>query len=498
VCFANPGNYTTVSRNKYTLPKRKRQTVQSAQNQDIMRPQRFRNTAMRVGWRLAFAALLLVNSNFLIAQRTTGGRSAPNRSPVRSSAPSSSPTSDAPFATRATTHHADEEARVEFRSETVLVQVPAVVTNKSGEHVRGLSRSDFRVFENGKEQKIQSFEEVEPTRVPLHAPAEWRIQQSGRNFARFASDPGQAISLVAITGSGLKVLHGLTSDPSALTQALKKVNGELPALQGVDIDVEAAVAVSDSLAPTADFVLGASSPQAVANDESALQDFVLRGDVAIAGMQQDRAIEITMRAFLNIAASLSGVSGRKSLIWATGGFPFRIDSPAAVPGGYLSVLYERAMESLNDAEIAVYPVDVRSLMNYSPTADVTYSPRNVSGPAFARSLAARSWLQNSKIDTLHDSAEMTGGRAFYNTNDLVSSFKRTTDDSSSYYLLGYYLDTKNDKPGWRQLKMASLCTAFHRLFKERLVLTRWQTSRPEGSRTIIILICLSGSIPSAS
>ena len=27
------------------------------------------------------------------------------------------------------------------------------------------------------------------------------------------------------------------------------------------------------------------------------------------------------------------------------------------------------------------------------------------------------------------------------------------DDSSSYYLLGYYLDTKNTKPGWRQLKV---------------------------------------------
>jgi hypothetical protein len=72
-----------------------------------------------------------------------------------------------------------------------------------------------------------------------------------------------------------------------------------------------------------------------------------------------------------VANSLSGVSGRKSLIWATGGFPFYIDSPAAVPGGYLSVLYERAMQSLNDAEVAVFPVDVRGLLNYSPTADVS-------------------------------------------------------------------------------------------------------------------------------
>jgi hypothetical protein len=48
---------------------------------------------------------------------------------------------------------------------------------------------------------------------------------------------------------------------------------------------------------------------------------------------------------------------------------------------------------------------------------------------------------------------MTGGRAFYNNNDLANSFRRAVGDSSSYYLLGYYLDTKNTKPGWRHLKV---------------------------------------------
>jgi hypothetical protein len=49
---------------------------------------------------------------------------------------------------------------------------------------------------------------------------------------------------------------------------------------------------------------------------------------------------------------------------------------------------------------------------------------------------------------------MTGGKAYYNTNDLASSFKRAADDASSYYLLGYYLDANNNnKSGWRQLKV---------------------------------------------
>ncbi len=48
---------------------------------------------------------------------------------------------------------------------------------------------------------------------------------------------------------------------------------------------------------------------------------------------------------------------------------------------------------------------------------------------------------------------MTGGRAFYNTNDLTTSFKRAADDAANYYLLSYYLDTKNTKAGWRALKV---------------------------------------------
>ena len=48
---------------------------------------------------------------------------------------------------------------------------------------------------------------------------------------------------------------------------------------------------------------------------------------------------------------------------------------------------------------------------------------------------------------------MTGGKAFYNTNDLAASFKRAADDASSYYLVGYYLDTQHHNAGWRQLKV---------------------------------------------
>jgi hypothetical protein len=159
-----------------------------------------------------------------------------------------------------------------------------------------------------------------------------------------------------------------------------------------------------------------------------------------------------MNAFLGIAWSLSGVPGRKSLIWATGGFPFAMDSPSSVPGGYLSLLDERTMLALNDAQVSVYPVDTRGLAN-SPSFVKGNHSGAFSGTAVSRQISNRMWLQQSKIDTLNDFADITGGKAFYNTNDLAGSFKLAADDASSYYMLGYYLDTKNNKPGWRKLQV---------------------------------------------
>jgi VWFA-related protein len=247
-------------------------------------------------------------------------------------------------------------------------------------------------------------------------------------------------------------ISGLTNDPDSLLNALKKVRGEFPTMEGVDERAQLAAGggATSGVGPILSLVGGSILWQG--DPAAAIRQFVVQGDAAVAGYAQARAIENTMQAFLSIAWSLSGVPGRKSLIWATGGFPFIMDSPSAVPGGSLSVLYERAMEALNDAQISVYPVDVRGLVNMSSIGGG--KGRGVrNGQALAVNNVDRAWLQGSKVDTLKDFAEMTGGKAYYNSNDLAAGFKRAVDDSTSYYLIGYYLDTHNTKPGWRKLKV---------------------------------------------
>lgn len=434
--------------------------------------------------RFLFAVVVAFQSFNLMAQKPGGGgrvgsttRAArPVTTPSRANVPNALPS-------HPTSAHAYDESQVEFKSQTILVEVPVVVTDKSGNHVHGLTKDDFQLAESGKDQRIASFEEVVAQTTPMQTrpplPGEFsNLTMKGeqpRSITVVALDsintpfldqtygrkqllkylannlqPNQTFALVAMTSRGVKLIHGLSADPAQLIDALKKTSGELPALTGIDQDAQADAAAGDinsGLSGFDSFAIGSLD-----NNLALLDQFVAEDNALIAQFQQQRAIEATMRAFLGIAWSLSGVPGRKSLVWATGGFPFYLDSPSTVPGGYLSELYERTMSALSDSEISVYPVDVRGLVNTSPIVDVTNTGQR-NGSAALRQVLNRSWLQNSSIETLRDFAEMTGGRAFYNSNDISGGFKRAADDGSSFYMLGYYLDTKNSKPGWRSLKV---------------------------------------------
>src|ERR1700687_6295764 len=54
----------------------------------------------------------------------------------------------------------ENNSEVKFTARTELVLIPTLVTDKSGNHISGLKKEDFRVLENGAEQKIATFEEI--------------------------------------------------------------------------------------------------------------------------------------------------------------------------------------------------------------------------------------------------------------------------------------------------------------------------------------------------
>ena len=406
------------------------------------------------------------------------------------------------------------QAGVTFTSRTELVLVPVVVQDKSGEPVAGLTKDDFELQENGKSKPISTFEEVKTLTKRPSRPAPLRgiytnelnndstpkrmtifaldlvntpfldqsyARQQLIKFLAKRVDSQEPIALVVIKRNGISVLHDFTSDPAVLVAALKKVSGEIPGVQGVGVGEETSASALEGNAVNV-------AAEAVAHENPGLAEVLglnsfvnaLGPEDAFVMLAEREAIMVTLESFQHVAEAYAGVPGRKSLIWATAAFPFGLDpvtgtilSPTVYHQGAiqstgsglergtgnlpplpsstsvqtgedlksLEPLYQRTLQMLNDASISVYPVDARGLLVFFPGADTS----RIDGVA-----AYNKALFDSSRDTMVGFADMTGGKAYYNRNDLDTAFRKAADDSASYYMLGYYLE-RNPKPGWHKL-----------------------------------------------
>jgi VWFA-related protein len=359
-----------------------------------------------------------------------------------------------------------------FSARSELVLVPAIVTDGSGAHVANLSKDDFSVLENGVEQKIATFEEVKATAAPVHRamgpagefsnlsptllaqPRRVNIivldlintpfsdqAYARRELMKYLAQSissGDLTTLLTMNRGGIKIVVDFTTDPAVLVAALKKVRGTADLMAGENVDAIAADADAQA------------DPTSVNAAASSISDLFTHMEAESARFQQQISTQATLDAFEGIANAYAGVPGRKALIWMTAAFPFDLPKPGDIHAGIFMTAYQRVFEKLNNANIAVYPVDARGLVYGGPSAAdrITINPRNPGGVMRAR----MSRLRDS-MDTMNTFADMTGGRAFYNTNDLTKAVARASEDSASYYVLGYYLKNDLDKPGWRKLQV---------------------------------------------
>jgi len=65
------------------------------------------------------------------------------------------------------------------------------------------------------------------------------------------------------------------------------------------------------------------------------------------------------------------------------------------------------------------------------------------GSAQASEISRASEAIIASHSTMNSVADQTGGKAFYNTNNLEKAIRDSMDDGSAYYTLGYYPENKN-------------------------------------------------------
>jgi VWFA-related protein len=348
-----------------------------------------------------------------------------------------------------------DKRTVTFKSRSELVLVPVVVRDKYGRHISGLGREQFRVFEDGKPLRLTQFEEIKsatatlvqkplvpegvytnlvtPDQSPrqvaiimldmLNTPLadQARARDELLKYLARSVNANTPTSLLVLSHKGVRVLHDFAVEPRVLAAALSKAASQNP---------DTHLPPPSSQMSLNDAVLQMADPRLISEaiDAASARPGTL--------FRQANAIAATMEAFQHIAQSFAGVPGRKALIWATASFPFTVMEDTGIVGqGQPSSLYERTMQMLANANIAVYPVDVRGLVVFGGAGDYDEA------------------THPQTIGTMEMFAQMTGGRAFYNRNNLHRAFEEATEESNAYYLLGYQLDTDNTKAGWRQLKV---------------------------------------------
>jgi VWFA-related protein len=352
-----------------------------------------------------------------------------------------------------------------FRVSTRLVQVSVVVHDSHGQPVSDLKREDFTITERGKPQQISFFSmssadspTAPPATLPAHMFSNVYAQRTGvptsvtvvlldllntslidQVYARKALlkflgqiEAQDRIAIFALGKRSLTLLHDYTTDSASLTARLRSANGEIPS------DLDASTPRADTQGELQNLGLGSLAD---ANQREA--DFFTAGRVVN-----------TLSTLQAIAQHLSGLPGRKSLIWLSGGFPLTIGFDEMPAIGSMrdqrtfTQEMDAAIRALNNSGVAVYPVDARGLM-VLPGFDASVRGPARIGPQAAPKLAPI----NANIDTMKELAERTGGRAAYNTNDLTRAIRQAIDDARVTYTIGYYSTDETQDGRFRDIKI---------------------------------------------
>ena len=303
-----------------------------------------------------------------------------------------------------------------LRSETRVVQIDVVAKDSHGHIVEDLSKEDFTLKDEDKHRGIQIFSinrgqpvaDATPLAQPLppnvfsnrvtkagsasiHATA---ILLDGINdyFDNYAGSRAQVISLigrlrpderVAIyvlsLDKGLIILQDYTTDHDLLVRNLSAYipSGMIPA-------------------PVAMERLGQAFASLPAPPRLEREFFMRNG------------AESARTAIQAIANHMAIVPGRKSLLWVSQGFPPRQIRES-------SDSWAKTIDVMNQANVELDAVDSNGL----------------AGPP-------RRWGPGG-VASLQELAERTGGKAYYNRNDLDVGMAEAIEDKRTSYTLAFYL-----------------------------------------------------------
>jgi VWFA-related protein len=347
-----------------------------------------------------------------------------------------------------------------------VIGVDVVVTDKKGNSVTGLTRDDFRVFENGVEKPISNFYEIEgktaaqavtvPTpgapaaplpkaeineqlrrRIILYidnlsmAPFNRnRVFKQMKDFVKDAMRPGDE-AMVATYNRSLKVRAPFTRDPIQIQQTLDAIAGES--------------------------ALGLANRSEFKDVSGRIKDATSYDDALANARSYAQSVEHDLRQSVEsingLLTTLAGVEGKKIVVLATEGFQIQPGREAFTLID--EVAREKNWQSSSMLEAMTYNTNslIESIAKTANANGITIYPIHAGGLAAgsegmtadnqqATSYNVTSAALSNTTESLQMMAELTGGLVTARTNNFAGAFKNIIRDLDSYYSLGYRAGTE--------------------------------------------------------
>ena len=358
------------------------------------------------------------------------------------------------------------------RITTNLVQVDAVVTDKSGRVITDLKPEEVQIFEDGKQQKITHFSFVvtdtpeapaaaKPKPVDKNAPplppVVLKPEQVKRTIAIVLDDLGLSFESTTFVRKALKKFVDEQMQPGDLV-AIIRTSGGIGALQSFTSDKRQLYAAIENLRwyPNGRggiLAVPSYEPDPIAGAIAAAENPTIPTDDPEQARTQSLSVG-TLGALGYVVKGLRGLPGRKSILLISDGF--RINDSYVV----LENLHH-LVDQTNRSSVVIYTMNATQLQTFELTvADFAtgYDPLTTAPDQRGqRQVAGRRAAALDLQEGLDYLARETGGIAIRNSNDLSGGIRRVMKDQN-YYLIGYRPDesTFDPRTGRRMFHKLSL------------------------------------------
>jgi VWFA-related protein len=375
-----------------------------------------------------------------------------------------------------------------------LVEVPVTVVDRDGNPVRGLTKANFEVWDQGKRQPMSTFDaidfaspEVMKMTSPLNPVARrsflllfdvsyssplgrQKAQQAATDFiARGLSRRDLAAVGTVDVDRGFRLATSFTTDRTLLSAAVLDpftlASNDPLQISGASVLTEAANAMPGQ-------TFGGMRP----GDEDMLEMLreMAKQETRMTDSRNRARAENQIQMLSSIAQTLKRLPGRKQIILFSEGF-----DPKLIQGHQIGNDKQGQWESMSILEGHLWNIDndqrygstaslkvLDDMARYFRGSDVVLHAIDIQGLRVQNDIS-RGSVENNTFETLHFLTAPTGGEVFKNSNDINADLARMLRQQEVVYVLGFNAATTNSGR-FHDLKVklvnvSGSAKAFHRL-----------------------------------